>query len=180
MKSTNGSIDYRNAVLAAPIHTSHISLPESLTVQVPERPHESIVTTVVSTNASHLDPTYFGLRSTATTPRTILTTLRKDGEEPEFLSLKYHSIIRANGGDEYVVKIVSEEKLPHETLERLFGPDSVKWVHTHEVCLPRLSSKSARTDNPGHSGKPLFLRRRPLSRLSSSIRASTTSTPLTP
>ena len=139
MKSTNGSIDYKNAVLAAPIHTSQISLPESLTVQVPERPHEPMFTTVVSTNASYPNPTYFGLKPGATTPRTILTTVRKDGEEPEFLSLKYHSIIRANGNDEYVVKILSEEKLPDETFERLFGPDSVKWVRTHEVRLPRFS-----------------------------------------
>ena len=136
VRSTNGSIDYRNAVLAAPIHTSHISLPESLTVQVPERPYGSILTTVLSTNASHPNPTYFGLKPTARTPRTILTTVRKDGKEPEFLSLKYHSIIRANGNDEYVVKIVSEEKLADETLERLFGPESVKWVRIHEVCLP--------------------------------------------
>jgi len=148
VRSTNGSIDYRNAVLAAPIHTSQISLPESLTVQVPERPYESIFTTVLSTNASHPNPTYFGMKPTTRTPLTILTTVRKDGEEPEFLSLKYHSIIRANGNDEYVVKIVSEEKLAEETLERLFGPESVKWVRIHEVCLPpRLHLYSARAHN---------------------------------
>ena len=139
MKSTNGSIDYRNAVLAAPIHTSHIHLPESLTVQVPERPHETIFTTVLTTNASHPDPVYFGSKSAATVPRTILTTVGKDGEEPEFLSLRYSSVIRRGGQEEYVVKILSKEKLPDESLERLFGPESVKWVHTHEVRLPRFS-----------------------------------------
>ena len=145
VKSTNGSIDYRNAVLAAPIHTSHISLPESLTVQVPERPHETIFTTVLVTNASHPDPAYFGLKPTATAPRTILTTVGKDGAEPEFLSLKYYSIIQRGGQDEYVVKILSKENLPEESLERLFGPESVKWVHTHEVCLLRLPFLPART-----------------------------------
>ena len=138
MRSANGSIDYRNAVLAAPIHTSQISLPESLTIQVPERPHESIYTTVLATNASHPDPTYFGMKPDAWVPRTILTTTRKDGEEPEFLSLRYHSIIRPGEHEEYVVKILSEEKLSDESLERLFGPESVKWVHTHEVRHPHL------------------------------------------
>jgi len=147
VKSTNGSVDYRNAVLAAPIHTSQISLPESLTVQVPERPHETIFTTVLATNASYPDPTYFGLKPTATAPRTILTTVGKDGEEPEFLSLKYYSIIQRGGQEEYVVKILSKEKLSEESLERLFGPESVKWVHTHEVCLPRLPFWLARTQN---------------------------------
>jgi len=145
VKSTNGSIDYRNAVLAAPIHTSHISLPESLTVQVPERPHESIFTTVLTTNASHPDPAYFGLKPTARAPRTILTTTGKDGEEPEFLSLKYHSLIRRDEQEEYVVKILSREKLPEGSLERLFGEESVKWAHTHEVRLPRPPFLSART-----------------------------------
>lgn len=133
MRSTNGSIDYRNAVLAAPVHTSHISLPESLTIQVPQRPYEPIFTTVLTTNASHPDPAYFGLEPTATVPRTILTTVGKDGDEPEFLSLKYYSVIQRGEQKEYVVKILSEEKLPEESLERLFGPESVKWVYTHEV-----------------------------------------------
>jgi prenylcysteine oxidase/farnesylcysteine lyase len=130
--------------LAAPIHTSQISLPESLTIQVPERPHESIFTTVLVTNASHPDPTYFGLKPAATAPRTILTTVGKDGKEPEFLSLKYHSTIRHGEHEEYVVKILSKERLPDESLERLFGQESVKWVHTHEVCPPRLSLGSPR------------------------------------
>jgi len=138
VKSTNGSIEYRNVVLAAPIHASHISLPESLTVQVPERPHESIFTTVLTTNASRPNPTYFGLKPTAKAPRTILTTFGK-GEEPEFLSLKYHSVIRHDEEEEYVVKILSEEKLSEESLERLFGAESVKWVHTHEWKTPVLT-----------------------------------------
>jgi len=125
--------------LAAPIHASQISLPESLTVQVPERPHQSILTTVISTNASYPDPTYFGLKPGSRVARTILTTVREGGEEPEFLSLKYHSIIRANGNEEYVVKILSEEKLSGETLERLFGPESVKWIRTHEWKTPVLT-----------------------------------------
>jgi len=136
VKSTNGSIDYRNVVLAAPIHTSHVSLPESLTVQVPERPYETIFTTVLTTNASHPDPAYFGLKPTETVPRTILTTIGKGGEGPEFLSLKYYSVIQRGGQEEYVVKILSEKKLPEESLERLFGPESVKWVYIHEVRPP--------------------------------------------
>lgn len=150
MKSTNGSIDYRNAVLAAPIHTSQISLPESLTVQVPERPHESIFTTVLATNASHPDPTYFGLNPTATAPRTILTTVGRDGEEPEFLSLKYYSIIHRGELEEFVVKILSKEKLSDESLERLFGPESVRWVHVHEVRLPRLLIGSERSHSSNY------------------------------
>jgi len=136
VKSTNGSIDYRNVVLATPIHTSHISLPESLTIQVPERPHETVFTTVLITDASRPDPTYFGLKPIATAPRTILTTVGKDGEEPEFLSLKYYSVIQRGGQEEYVVKILSKEKLPDESIERLFGPGTVRWVYVHEVCLP--------------------------------------------
>ncbi|KAF9786021.1 Prenylcysteine lyase-domain-containing protein [Thelephora terrestris] len=139
VKSTNGSIDYRNVVLAAPIHTSHISLPESLTIQVPGRPHESIFTTVLTTNASHPNPAYFGLKPTATPPRTIFTTATNDGEEPEFLSLKYYSAIQRGQQEEYVVKILSKEQLPEESLERLFGPDSVKWVYTHEWKTPVLT-----------------------------------------
>lgn len=69
-------------------------------------------------------------------PRTILTTAGKGGEEPEFLSLKYYSVIQRGEQEEYVVKILSEERLPEESLERLFGPGSVKWVYTHEVRIP--------------------------------------------
>ena len=142
VRSTNGSIEYRNVVLAAPIHTSHISLPESLTVQVPERPHQTIFTTVLATNASHPNPAYFGLNPTATAPRTILTTEGKEEKEPEFLSLKYYSVIQRGGQEEYVVKLLSEEKLSDETLESLFGPEAVKWVHVHEVCVPYFSPGS--------------------------------------
>ena len=137
--------------MAAPIHTSHIFLPESLTIQVPERPYETVFTTVLATNASHPDPTYFGLKPTATAPRTILTTAGKDGEEPEFLSLKYHSTIQHDGQKEYIVRILSEEKLSDETFERLFGPEAVKWVHVHEVCLPRFPLGSARTHDSNHA-----------------------------
>ena len=148
MKSTNGSIDYRIAVLAAPIHTSQIYLPESLTVQIPERPHEPIFTTVLATNASRPDPAYFGLKPGAWTPRTILTTIGKDGEEPEFLSLKYHSIVRPGEHEEYIVKILSNERLPDESLERLFGEESVKWAHVHEVRLPHLPFGPGKTHKP--------------------------------
>jgi len=37
------------------------------------------------------------------------------------------------------VKILSEEKLPEESLERLFGPEAVKWVYTHERKTPVLT-----------------------------------------
>lgn len=176
VKSTNGSIDYRNAVLAAPIHTSQISLPESLTVQVSGRPHESIFTTVLTTNASHPDPAYFGLNPTATVPRTILTATGKDGGEPEFLSLKYYSVIKREEREEYVVKVLSKEKLSEESLEQIFGPESVKWVHVHEVRIPRWPFGLARSHFQSYSGKFLLLHRQPLSLPSSSIKASTTST----
>jgi hypothetical protein len=150
VKSTNGSIDYRNAVLAAPIHTSRISLPESLAIQVPERPHETIFTTVLVTNASRPDPTYFGLNPAATAPRTILTTVGKGGEEPEFLSLKYYSVIQRGDQEEYVVKILSQEKLSEESLEQLFGPESVKWIYTHEVCVIDFPFGAARAHSFNH------------------------------
>lgn len=90
---------------------------------------------MLTTNASRPDPTYFGLKPIETAPRTILTTVGKDGEEPEFLSFKYYSVIQRGGQEEYVVKILSKEKLPDESIERLFGPETVKWVYVHEVCL---------------------------------------------
>jgi len=82
---------------------------------------------------------YFGLDPTATAPRTILTTEGKDGEEPEFLSLKYYSVIQRGGQEEYVVKILSEEKLSEETVEKLFGPEAVRWVHVHGWKTPVLT-----------------------------------------
>ena len=88
---------------------------------------------------------YFGLKPAATIPRTILTTVGKGGEEPEFLSLKYYSVIQRGEQKEYVVKILSKEKLPGESLERLFGPESVKWVYTHEVRTPNSPSGTGRT-----------------------------------
>lgn len=169
--------------MAAPIHTSHISLPESLTVQVPERPHRAIFTTVLTTNVSRPDPAYFGLDPTAAAPRTILTTEGKDEEEPEFLSLKYYSVIQRGGQEEYVVKILSEEKLSDETLERLFGSEGVKWAHVHEVRVPHFFLGSMRVDDfltaPPYSGRHRFLHQRSLSLLSSSTEAFTTSTPST-
>jgi hypothetical protein len=80
-------------------------------------------------------------------PRTILTAVGKDGEGPEFLSLKYYSVIQRGEQKEYVVKILSEEKLPEESLERLFGPEAVKWVYTHEVRTLVPPFGTARTHN---------------------------------
>ena len=106
---------------------------------------------MLTTNASRPDPAYFGLKPIATAPRTILTTVGKDGEEPEFLSLKYYSVIQRGGQEEYVVKILSKEKLPDESIERLFGPETVKWVYVHEVCLLRFLFDSARTHDSNYT-----------------------------
>lgn len=90
--------------------------------------------TLLTTTSPQPNPEYFGLKSGAKVPQSILTTYegaRNGGKEPEFNSLTYHGVI-APGRDEYVVKIFSKETLSDEWLDKVFD-GKVGWVLRKEV-----------------------------------------------
>ncbi|KZT23798.1 FAD/NAD(P)-binding domain-containing protein [Neolentinus lepideus HHB14362 ss-1] len=130
---------YNNIILAAPFHSTGISLsPSSLASQIPEQPYVHLHVTLLSTTAPHPNPAYFGFKDTARVPTTILTTyegVRVSGvKEPEFNSLTYHGLVDESapeGEREWVVKIFSKVRLEDEWLAEVFG-GKVGWVYRKE------------------------------------------------
>ncbi|KAK2461697.1 hypothetical protein APHAL10511_006160 [Amanita phalloides] len=129
--SSRGSIDYQAVVLAAPFHSCGITLPKSLSSQIPEQPYVRLHVTLLTTTSPTPNPAYFSLSPTSKMPRMILTTydaVRKGGKEPEFFSLSYHGLVRE---DEWAVKIFSKQPISDNWLEKVFH-EKVGWVHRKE------------------------------------------------
>jgi prenylcysteine oxidase/farnesylcysteine lyase len=129
-------MEYKTIILAAPYHSTCISLPDSISSQIPEQPYVHLHVTLLTTTALHPNPVYFGLRPTDKVPNTILTTsqaARAGGAEPEFNSLTYHGTIEHDNKTEHVVKIFSKETRSDEWLANVFS-DQVGWVLRKEVC----------------------------------------------
>ena len=74
MTSSKGSKSYKAVILAAPFHSTGISLPSSLAAQLPEYPYVKLHVTLLSTRSPSIDPAYLGLPSTAKLPTMLLTT----------------------------------------------------------------------------------------------------------
>ena len=137
--------DYDVVVIAAPYHTSHISLPADLSSLIPPQPYIHLHVTLLTTTAATPNPVYFGKKPGAEVPTFVLTTLdgvRRGGRAPEFNVLAYigQATLAKNGihdrqeTGEWVVKIFSMEHISDEWLATMFQ-NQVGWVLRKEVCL---------------------------------------------
>lgn len=136
--------DYDAVIIAAPYHSSHISLPADLSTLIPPQPHVHLHTTLLTTTAATPDPVYFGYKPGSKIAKNIVTTFEgvsRDGRAPEFNFVSYQGQAKfANnethdGQDigEWVVKISSMERVSDEWLMAMFQ-NQVGWVQRKEVC----------------------------------------------
>ncbi|KAG9223147.1 hypothetical protein PLEOSDRAFT_1111305 [Pleurotus ostreatus PC15] len=131
VETTSGTKRYRGVILAAPYHSSKIQLPSTLASQIKPQPYVHLHVTLLTTNSSTFNPTYFNLPLSSKVPGMMLTTdenRRQGGRGPEFNSISYHG---KAGENEWAVKIFSKERVSDEWLERIF-PGSVTWVFRKE------------------------------------------------
>jgi len=130
--------DYDAVVIAAPYHTSHISLPTDLSSLIPPQPYIHLHVTLLTTTAPTPNPVYFGYKPGYKVPTTILTSLdgvRRGGKAPEFLSLSYLGQVKFAKDEphdgretgERVVKIFSMERISDDWLAAMFQ-NQVGWV----------------------------------------------------
>ena len=134
VKSSQGTAEYKAVIVAAPIHTTGITFPLTVSDQVPEVPYVHLHVTLLSTTSPTLNPTYFGLPVSSQVPRMLLTTnqgAREGRTKPEFNSISYHGLIREN---EWGVKIFSDHEISDEWLNTMFN-GQVGWVVRKEVRL---------------------------------------------
>ena len=135
--------DYDAVIIAAPYHTSRISLPDDLSSIIPLQPYIHLHVTLLTTTATTPDPEYFGYKPGDKTPTTILTSLngvRHGGKAPEFNSLTYHGQTKIAKNEthdgqntgEWTVKIFSMEPVSDDWLARVFQ-EQVGWVFRKEV-----------------------------------------------
>lgn len=175
LKSKVGSVDYKSIILAAPFHQSHITVPSSISEQIPEQPYVHLHVTLLTTTSEYPNPAYYGLPAGSKVPRMMLTTAHGEGKvAPEFNSLSYHGLVREG---EWAVKIFSDHVISDEWLANMFN-GQVGWVFRKEVCIRYHYQPFQRLLILTHSGMhtPNSLPPPP-SLLSSSTKASTTSTP---
>jgi len=136
--------DYGAVVIAAPYHTSHISMPADLSSLIPPQPHIHLHVTLLTTTAPMPNPMYFGHKSGSKVPTFILTTFdgaRRGGRAPEFNSLSYMGQTKFAKNEthdkqetgEWIVKIFSMEHISDEWLSTMFQ-NQVGWVLRKEVC----------------------------------------------
>ncbi|KAI0273059.1 FAD/NAD-P-binding domain-containing protein [Russula aff. rugulosa BPL654] len=134
--------DYDAVIIAAPYHTSQISLPADLSSLIPTQPYIRLHVTLLTTTAATPNPVYFGYKPGYKVPTTIMTSLnglRHGGKAPEFNSLTYHGQAKfaknethdRRGTGEWVAKIFSMERISDEWLAAMFQ-DEVGWVHRKE------------------------------------------------
>ena len=142
VKTDRSSADYKAVIIAAPFHSTGISLPDTLASQIPPQPYVHLHVTLLTTTSTQPNPAYFALSSTTKVPGMVLTTydgVRRGGKEPEFNSLSYHGIVR-NGSagvpDQWSVKIFSKERIEDDWLEKVF-PGEVGWVYRKQVIFSR-------------------------------------------
>ena len=141
--------EYDAVVIAAPYHSSHISLPANLSSLIPPQPYIHLHVTLLTTTAATPNPVYFGEEPGSEIPTSILTTFegaRHGGRAPEFNSLQYrgkawsatNGTHDAQETDEWVVKIFSMEYISDEWLANMFQ-NQVGWVFRKEVCSCELA-----------------------------------------
>ncbi|TCD60722.1 hypothetical protein EIP91_009628 [Steccherinum ochraceum] len=135
--SSGDSRQYRAVILAAPFHSTSISLPPTLASSIPEQPYVKLHVTLLATTSSTSNSARFGLQAKDKVPRTVLTTaegIRQGKKAPEFNSMTFHGKIGRKDGEErdveeHLVKVFSDEKVEDDWLEEMFGKGQVTWTY---------------------------------------------------
>ncbi|KIJ30166.1 hypothetical protein M422DRAFT_187434 [Sphaerobolus stellatus SS14] len=136
LKTSDGSTKtFDSVILAAPFHSTGISITPALPSRIPKQPYVHLHVTLLSTPYHQPNPTYFNLKEGSSAPQIVLTTndgFIRGGPAPEFNSMTYHGRAGGTGEakDENVVKIFSADKIEDEWLEKTFG--TVGWVYRKE------------------------------------------------
>lgn len=140
VQTAEGAKAYTSVILAAPFHSSGITVEDSIASQIPAQPYVHLHVTLLSTSSPGLNPAYIGYKLGRNAPNFLLTTsanVRAGGKAPEFNSISYHGKI---SDAEWVVKIFSKEKISDEWLSHMFL-DKVGWVLRKEWdAYPELPS----------------------------------------
>lgn len=132
VKSSRGSQTYKAVVLAAPFHQTSISVPQSISEQIPPQPYVNLHVTLLTTTSPSPNASYFGLPEGTAAARSILTSranARNGGKEPEFNSLSYLRKVRDG---EWAVKIFSTSPPSDEWLNEMFS-GNVGWLYRKVV-----------------------------------------------
>ncbi|KAI9512321.1 FAD/NAD(P)-binding domain-containing protein [Russula earlei] len=130
--------DYSAVVIAAPYHTSHISLPADLSSLIPPQPYAHVHITLLTTTASTPNPVYFGHKPGSKVATNVLATfggVRHGGSPSEFNFISYQGRTKfaknethdEQETDEWIVKISSPERISDEWLATQFQ-NQVGWV----------------------------------------------------
>lgn len=140
----DGRRDYDAVVIAAPYHSSRITLPADLSTLIPPQPYIHLHTTLLTTTAATPDPVYFGYKPGSKIATNIVATFdsaSRDGRAPEFNFISYQGQAKFTENEthdgretgEWVVKISSMERISDEWLAAMFQ-NQVGWVQRKEVC----------------------------------------------
>lgn len=130
--TSKGTQDYAAVILAAPFHFTDITVPHSISEQIPNHPYVHLHVTLLTTTSEYPNPAYFNLPSSSKPARMMLTTyegVRHGGLEPEFNSLSYHGLVRPG---EWAAKIFSKSRISDQLLDNIFN-GQVQWVYRKEV-----------------------------------------------
>ncbi|KAG5339896.1 hypothetical protein C0989_003043 [Termitomyces sp. Mn162] len=131
LKSSLGAKDYNAVILAAPFHSTGITIPSSLADLIPEQPYVHLHVTLLTTTSPKPNPAYFKRSSASVLSEMTLTTyegVRNNKTEPEFNSLSYHGLVREG---EWAVKIFSKDRMSDEFLNHVFL-GQIGWVYRKE------------------------------------------------
>lgn len=142
---------FDSVILAAPYHSSGITVSPPLQTSIPPQPYIKLHVTLLSTPSPYPNPIYFNQKNGTKTPIIVLTTndgYVKGGKKPEFNSLTYHGEAKPREGvnvtekveGEHIVKIFSEVRIENEWLESVFG--KIGWLHRKEVNRSLIASWS--------------------------------------
>ena len=140
-----GRRDYDAVIIAAPYHSSHITLPADLSTLIPPQPYVHLHTTLLTTTAATPDPVYFGYKPGSKIASNIVTTfdgVSRDSRASEFNFISYQGQVKFTKNEthdgqetgERVVKISSMKRISDEWLAAMFQ-NQVGWVYRKEVCL---------------------------------------------
>jgi prenylcysteine oxidase/farnesylcysteine lyase len=143
-----GRRGYDAVIIAAPYHSSHISLPADLSTLIPPQSYIHLHITLLTTTAATPNPAYFGYKSGSKIATNVVATfdgVSRNGRTSEFNFVSYQgqAKIAKNETDdaqetgEWVVKISSMGRLSDEWLTTMFQ-NQVGWVHRKVVCQPFL------------------------------------------
>lgn len=128
--STGAEKSYAAVLIAAPFYSTGISLPSGLASQIPEQPYIRLHVALVVTKSERVNDKMFGRIGGAqgSFPEVVYTTngaARDGGEASQITVISY---LQQISEEEWVVRVVSREEIPDETLNNVFN-GQVTWVH---------------------------------------------------